>query len=53
MNNLQLAIVYKKTEAVALGFLSSMSHLSPRRHIGMTDSEEPTRGYGCPGGGPV
>jgi hypothetical protein len=31
MNNLQLAIMYDKTAAVALGFISSTSHMSPRR----------------------
>jgi hypothetical protein len=30
MNNLQLAIVYAKTVSVALGFISSTSHMSPR-----------------------
>jgi hypothetical protein len=39
MNNVKLAIVYAKTAAVALGFISSTSHMSPRRRIGMNDSE--------------
>jgi hypothetical protein len=33
MNDLQLAIVYANTAAVALGFISSTSHMSPRRRI--------------------
>jgi hypothetical protein len=33
MNNLQLVIVYAKIAAVALAFISSTSHISPRRMI--------------------
>jgi hypothetical protein len=39
MNDLQQAIVYAKTADVALGFISSTSHMTPRRRIGMHDSE--------------
>jgi hypothetical protein len=53
MNNLQLAIVYAKTAAVALGFISSTSHRSPRRRIGMHDSEESSHAFGSNSGFPI
>jgi hypothetical protein len=53
MNNLQLAIVYAKTAAAALGFISSTSHLSPRRRIEMTVSDDSLRNEGRQGGGPI
>jgi hypothetical protein len=40
MNDLQQAIVYAKTAAVALGFISSTSKMSPRQRIGMHDYKE-------------
>jgi hypothetical protein len=53
MNNLQLAIVYANTSAAALGFISSTSHVSPRRRIGMTASDDSPRKEGRQGGGPI
>jgi hypothetical protein len=51
MNNPQCTIVYANKVAVSLGLFSSTSDLSPRFRTDMTDSEEPTRGSGRPGGG--
>jgi hypothetical protein len=53
MNNLQLAIVYAKTAAAALGFISSTSHLSPRRRIGLIASDDSPRNEVRQGGGPI
>jgi hypothetical protein len=46
MNDLQLAIVYANTAAVALGFISSTSHMSHQRRIGMHASEESNHAFG-------
>jgi hypothetical protein len=53
MNNLQLAIVYAKTDAVALGFISITSNMSPQRRIGMHDSEESSHAFGSNSGSPI
>jgi hypothetical protein len=53
MNNLQLAIVYDKTAAVALGFISSTSHISPRRKIGMHDYEDSSHALGSNSDSPI
>jgi hypothetical protein len=53
MNDLQLAIVYAKTTAVALGIISSTSYISPRRRIGMLDSEESNHGFGSNSDNPI
>jgi hypothetical protein len=53
MNNLELAILYAKTAAVALGFISSTSHISPRRRIEMQDSEESSHAFGSNSGSPI
>jgi hypothetical protein len=53
MNNLQLTIVYAKTAAAALRFISSTSHLSQRRRIGLTNSDDSPRNEGRQGGGPI
>jgi hypothetical protein len=46
MNDLQLASVYANTAAVALGFISSTSNMSPRQRIGMHDYEESNHAFG-------
>jgi hypothetical protein len=53
MNNLQLASVYVKTSAVALGFISSTSHMSPWRRIGMRYSGESSHASGSKSGSPI
>jgi hypothetical protein len=40
MNDLQHAIVYANKPAVALGFISSTSKMSPHQRIGMHDYNE-------------
>jgi hypothetical protein len=53
MNNLQLSIVYTKTADLALGFISSTSHMSPRQRIVMNDYEESNHAFGSNGGSPI
>jgi hypothetical protein len=53
MNDLQLAIMYANTAAVALGFNSSTSHMSPRRRILMHDSEESNHAFGSNNNSPI
>jgi hypothetical protein len=53
MNNLQLAIVYAKTAAAALGLISSTSHVSPIRQIGLTASNDSPCNEGRQGSGPI
>jgi hypothetical protein len=53
MNDLQLVIVYAKTYDVALGFISSTSHISPHRRIGMHYSEESNRAFGLNSDNPI
>jgi hypothetical protein len=52
MNNLQLAMVYANKAAVELGFISSTSHMSPRRRIRMHDYEESSHAFGSNSGSP-
>jgi hypothetical protein len=53
MNDLQLAIAYAKTATVALVFISSTSHMSPRRRIGMHYSEESNHAFGSNSDSPI
>jgi hypothetical protein len=53
MNDLQLAIVYAKTAAASIGFISSTSHMSPRRRIGMHDFEESNHAFGSNSDNPI
>jgi hypothetical protein len=53
MNDLQLAIVYAKTAAVALGFIFSTIHMSPCRRIGMHDSEDSNHACGSNSASPI
>jgi hypothetical protein len=53
MNELQHAIVYSQTADVALGFISSTSHMSPHRRIGMHDYEESNHAFGSNSDSPI
>jgi hypothetical protein len=53
MNDLQLEIVYANTAFVALGFIPITSHMSPRRRIGMNDSEESHHAFGSNSDNPI
>jgi hypothetical protein len=53
MNNIILAIVYANTAAASLGFISSTIHLSPRRRIGRTASDDSPRNEGQQSGDPI
>jgi hypothetical protein len=53
MNSLQLAIVYAKPAAAALGFISYKSHLSPRQCIRMNAPDDSPPSEGKQGDGPI
>jgi hypothetical protein len=53
MNDLQLAILHANTSDVALGFISSTNHKSPRRRILMHNYEESNHAFGSKSDNPI